>query len=456
MSSPPSTPTQRPASSHRRHPSSLDMSHNTASRRQSFTRRNSGYSPITPRSSHEFEHSPAHQFDGGGDGNGLGNLADELGEMYDDDDEGMEGEYGEELDEAQDENIGTAVEHDGSYGVDSAASLNGVRDSGVAMQDSSPARLSPGSAVKTKKHTRQRSLYDGSDYGDDSDLENEGISPALDARMAAIESLARRGMEENGSASDEVVKRVTQQLRDLGSQIAMENGATRLKTAHEALTTHLTHQSRTLTSIAVSFSGPFAIFPDPEDIDELLPIIQTTLELLPHPSADPLVAISHLTHSSRELIQHLSNVSDTLHMSRQTTANAARRLKVSKEQLQDWKRDNEKTQEGQEYIEHGDWDRRLKEREAKRACANVLDGFEDVCGQWRKRLCEGLGVASADVPDEDAYIRPYWHPASASTAPEPPAESEWSDCTPVKAAPKKPTQQTSTDSMFPNSSDEMH
>ncbi|KAI4617382.1 hypothetical protein J4E80_005585 [Alternaria sp. BMP 0032] len=395
MSSPPSTPTQRPASSHRRHPSSLDMSHNTSSRRQSFARRNSGYSPITPRSSHEFEHSPAHQFDGGGDGNGLGNLADELGEMYDDDDEGMEGEYGEELDEAQDENIGTAVEHDGSYGVDSAASLNGVRDSGVAMQDSSPARLSPGSAVKTKKHTRQRSLYDGSDYGDDSDLENEGISPALDARMAAIESLARRGMEENGSASDEVVKRVTQQLRDLGSQIAMENGATRLKTAHEALTTHLTHQSRTLTSIAVSFSGPFAILPDPEDIDELLPIIQSTLELLPHPSADPLVAISHLTHSSRELIQHLSNVSDTLHMSRQTTANAARRLKVSKEQLQDWKRDNEKTQEGQEYIEHGDWDRRLKEREAKRACANVLDGFEDVCGQWRKRLCEGLGVASA-------------------------------------------------------------
>ncbi|KAI4936522.1 hypothetical protein J4E85_001852 [Alternaria conjuncta] len=371
------------------------MSHNTASRRQSFTRRNSGYSPITPRSSQDFEHSPAHQFDGGGDGNGLGNLADELGEMYDDDDEGMEGEYGEELDEAQDENIGTAVEHDGSYGVDSAASLNGVRDSGVAMQDSSPARLSPGSAVKTKKHTRQRSLYDGSDYGDDSDLENEGISPALDARMAAIESLARRGMEENGSASDEVVKRVTQQLRDLGSQIAMENGATRLKTAHEALTTHLTHQSRTLTSIAVSFSGPFAILPDPEDIDELLPIIQNTLELLPHPSADPLVAISHLTHSSRELIQHLSNVSDTLHMSRQTTANAARRLKVSKEQLQDWKRDNEKTQEGQEYIEHGDWDRRLKEREAKRACANVLDGFEDVCGQWRKRLCEGLGVASA-------------------------------------------------------------
>jgi hypothetical protein len=102
-----------------------------------------------------------------------------------------------------------------------------------------------------------------------------------------------------------------------------------------------------------------------------------------------------LTHSSRDLLQHLATVSDDIQMSTQPTRDATRSLKVSKEQLQDWKRDNEKTKEGQEYIEHGDWDRRLKEREAKRACANVLDGFEDVCGQWRKRLCEGLGVASA-------------------------------------------------------------
>lgn len=231
MSSPPHTPNQRPASSHRRQPSSLDLSYNTPSRRQSLNRRSSGYSPITPRSSHEFEHSsPAQHFDGGG-GNGLGNLADELGEVWDDDEEeeGLEDEFGEELDVPQDEliGIGTAVEHDGSSGIDNAATINGVRDSGVAMQSSSPVGLSPESAAKSKKHSRQRSLYDGSDYGEDSDFENEGISPALETRMAAVESLARRGMEENGSASDQVIKRVTDQLRDLGSQIAIENGATR-------------------------------------------------------------------------------------------------------------------------------------------------------------------------------------------------------------------------------------
>lgn len=230
MSSPPRTPMHRPTSSHRRHPSSLDMTYNTPSRRQSINRRSSGFSVITPRSSREFEQgSPVQHFDGGGDSNGLGNLADELGEIWDDDEEPMDEEFGEELEMQEDDfsGIGTAVEHDGSFGADSAVNVNGVRDSGVAMQSSSPVRLSPGSAMKTKRHTRQRSLYDGSDYGEDSDLDSEGISPALDARMAAIESLARRGTEENGSASDQVIHRVTEQLRDLGSQMAIENGATR-------------------------------------------------------------------------------------------------------------------------------------------------------------------------------------------------------------------------------------
>lgn len=206
------------------------------SRRQSFNRPSSrsGYSPVTPRSSHEFDRgSPAQQFDRGRDnGGGLGNLADELGEWGSEDEE-MDSEFGEELEQPQDDvpSIGTAIEHDGSTGLQGVVSSNGVRDSGVAMQGSPStqlsATLSPSAAIKTKKHNRQRSLYDGSDYGDDSDLDNEGISPALESRMAAVESLVRRGMEENGSASDEVVKRVTEHLRDLGSQIAIENGATR-------------------------------------------------------------------------------------------------------------------------------------------------------------------------------------------------------------------------------------
>jgi hypothetical protein len=190
---------------------------------------------MTPRSSQEFDHgSPAQAYDGGGDG-GLGNLADELGDVWDEDEEAADVEFGDELElPMEDSNsIGVAVDHDGSAGVGSAVNVNGVRDSGVAMQSSSPsaqsrATLSPQTATKARRHARQRSLYDGSDYGDDSDLEaNEGISPALEARLAAIESLARRGIEQNGSPNDGIVKRMAEQLRDLGSQSGIENGATR-------------------------------------------------------------------------------------------------------------------------------------------------------------------------------------------------------------------------------------
>ncbi|KAF2709616.1 hypothetical protein K504DRAFT_379026 [Pleomassaria siparia CBS 279.74] len=408
MASPPRTPSQRPASSHRRQPSSLDLSHNTPSRRYSSNRRSSGYSaPMTPRSANEFEHSsPAQNFDGASDGGGLGNLADELGDVWDDDDDDdvVDEEYEDDIELPQEEvnGIGLALDHDGSAGFQSPQAANGVRDSGVAMESSSPspeskATLSPQTARQGgRRHQRPRSLYDGSDYGDDSDLEiNEGISMGLETRMADVESLARRGLEENGSSLDQVVKRVVEQLKDLGSQTGIENGATRLKTTHDALTSHLTHQSRQLTSLSASFSGPRAIVPDTDDIDELIPLITTTLELLPHSSPDHLYSLSQLTLSTRELLQNLSNVSDSLHMSRQAHSNAARRLKSSKEQLADWHRDADLREQGILWVDKGDWDRRLREREAKRECSSVVDGFEEVCGMWRKRLCEGLGVASA-------------------------------------------------------------
>lgn len=191
---------------------------------------------MTPRSSHDFEHgSPAHNFDGGGDG-GLGNLADELGGDWSGDEEAVEGEYDDEMEPPHEDmnNIGVAVDHDGSTGVNSSPTVNGMpRDSGVAMQSSSPeskATLSPQAARQNGKrhHQRQRSLYDGSDYGDDSDFEeNDGFSMGLERQLAAVESLVRRGLEENGSSSDQVVKRVVERLRDLGSQTSIESGATR-------------------------------------------------------------------------------------------------------------------------------------------------------------------------------------------------------------------------------------
>ena len=169
----------------------------------------------------------------------------------------------------------------------------------------------------------------------------------------------------------------------------------RLKTTHDALTTHLTHQSRTLTSLSASLSGPRAIILDPDVIETLLPLITTTLELLPHSPHQSVMALSQLTVANRELLENLSNVQDSLHMTRQTTVNAARRLKSSKDQLAEWKRDQELHEAGVRWIEKGDWEVKLKGRQAGSECFDVVNGFEEQCGLWRQKLCEGLGVASA-------------------------------------------------------------
>ena len=173
-------------------------------------------------------------------------MADELGDVWDEDDEVADEEYVDDLELPQENmnDIGIALDHDGSAGLGTPHTVNGVRDSGVAMGSSSPSpesktTLSPQTARQNgRRHQRTRSLYDGSDYGDDSDLEiNEGISAGLETRMSAVESLARRGLEENGSSSDQVVQRVVEQLKDLGTQTNIENGATRyaLSTVNEVL-----------------------------------------------------------------------------------------------------------------------------------------------------------------------------------------------------------------------------
>jgi hypothetical protein len=145
--------------------------------------------------------------------NGLGNLADELAEAWDD------GE-GDEDDEEPDMNFQERGEEGGV-----------TRDSGVDVT-SSPVQAGskPSNLIlptPTRGHRRQPSEYDGSDYGGDSDLDSPGIPPGLQSRMDMVESLARRGTENNGTDRDGVVNRVIEGLKDLGGQSGVEGGATR-------------------------------------------------------------------------------------------------------------------------------------------------------------------------------------------------------------------------------------
>ncbi|KAI1423715.1 hypothetical protein F5Y12DRAFT_511016 [Xylaria sp. FL1777] len=352
--------------------SSISPNISPSARRQS---KSSFHEPLTPlrQSMNEAEF---HDLGGGGAGqdNGLGNLADELADALSG--SGDEDEYyGDDYETQED-----------------GEPIDGVRDSGVdvASQIDLPSRTKSSSlsvpSPIARGHRRTESVYDGSEYGSESDLDSPGMPPSLVAKMDAVESLARRGTETTGSPADGVFKRVTDGLRDLGSQSGVEGSTTRLITAHSALATHLTHQTRQLHNLTFPLLSPLVAPPDPETIDALLPILAGVSNDMPRPATSAFDSLAALHSVTSDLVQTLNYLSDTLHMSRQTTTTATRRLRTAKEMVSEMRREEELKEEGERWLTRGNWGERLQNRECAGVCRDVVGGFEEVCNSWRARL----------------------------------------------------------------------
>lgn len=322
---------------------------------------------------------------GSSGGNGLGNLADELADaLSDGEDEYYEGSGAPDI----------AVD---TIEGDATAQQEGVRDSGVDIaspleRKNKHLSLTLPPATNGRGHRRKESQYDGSEYGSDSDLDSPGMPSSLVAKIDAVESLARRGTENNGGPTDGVFQRVTDGLRDLSSQSNVESNTSRLITAHTALTTHLTHQTRQLQNLTFPLLNPLAPPPDAETIDGLLPELTTLQEMMPRPSQAAFTNIMGLHNLTNELVHSLSVVSDTLQVSRQVTTTATRRLKTAKELVAEMRREEELREEGERWLTRGNWGERLQNRECASVCGEIVGGFEEVCAGWRTRLAQAEGA----------------------------------------------------------------
>ncbi|GJD03787.1 hypothetical protein CH63R_12968 [Colletotrichum higginsianum IMI 349063] len=406
---------------HSRNPSSVDASYQYNSMNSSPQRRRASRSsandPVTPlQSGFNTQDALDISYASGAmdDGNGLGNLADELADAFSD--SGDEGEY---YDDDNDNGNGKETPNINVQEAERRASAaEGIRDSGVDVtslgEGSGKAKnlnLGP-PPLAQRGHRRSGSEYDGSEYGSESDLDSPGMLPSLVAKMDAVESLARRGTESNGGPTDGVFHRVTEGLRDLGSQAGVEGSATRyiyadflaswslanmprLITAHSALTTHLTHQTRQLHNLTFPLLSPLVPPPDSDTIDELLPLLIELSESMPRPTTKAYDSLTALHTLTSDLVQSLNYLSDTLHMSRQTTTTATRRLKSAKELVAEIRREEELREEGELWLKKGNWSERLSKRECAGVCGDVVDGFEEVCNGWRARLLEQAGSAQA-------------------------------------------------------------
>ncbi|KUI58858.1 hypothetical protein VP1G_06140 [Cytospora mali] len=356
-----------PQFSHYRENTGFDFSHSPQERRQSRSSLAGGGDPGTPqRSSFNHGEGNSSMFDtsglGDGGGNGLGNLADELADALSDGEdeyyEGGPGAPGISVDDTGDDSEQSGEEQDQQQ---QQGGEDGIRDSGVDVaspdgRKSKHMSLTLPPAANGRGHRRKPSDYDGSEYGSESDLE------------------------------------VTDGLRDLSSQTTVESNATRLITAHTALTTHLNHQTRQLHNLTFPLLNPLAQPPDAETIDSLLPELTTLQEMMPRPSQAAFASIMGLQNLTNDLVQTLSYLSDTLHMSRQTTTTATRRLKSAKELVAEMKRDEELREEGEMWLTKGNWGERLEKRECASVCGDIVGGFEEVCDSWRSRLAQAEGA----------------------------------------------------------------
>ena len=163
------------------------------------------------------------------DGEDLGNLADELEGAWSEGEEGEEGEVMFE-DEMDDGGLDEQANGKEAYYVD------GARDSGIVV--SSPT-APPQKPISPTKGAPQRYVNDeGFSEDEESELDESEmkiVTAELEARMATIESLARRGLDsggrsaiqEEGAADGDAVSQFVEALRDLGAQSGLELSASR-------------------------------------------------------------------------------------------------------------------------------------------------------------------------------------------------------------------------------------
>lgn len=157
----------------------------------------------------------------GGESNGLGNLADELAEAFDEDEESAHGETLEpkpvQFEDKTDQ---------GLNGDDHGATKPLFPSLGSAAALDAPT--SPAKQCGRTNHRRVQAEYDGSDYGNDSDYEGtDGILPNLEARMVAVDGLAQRGSHVNGDNMENLIQHFADSLKELPSQSRVENGVAR-------------------------------------------------------------------------------------------------------------------------------------------------------------------------------------------------------------------------------------
>jgi len=330
------------------------------------------------------------------DNNGLGSLADELGQAWDGDDDEDQEEQSNFLEGLRE---GIVEQESSTRGLHSPYEMNDMHDFGfgMVMQSPHPSQLDGPSPTlhvppQTRRdsdprgnrksgHQRHESAYDGSDYGPDSDLEQQPddcLPPIMRKRIRDLETLTRLCINPEDAVSEGggTVRRTIHALKDLGPQGNIEYGVTRLITAYTSMASHRTNKTRDLFTQSHSLLyGGLLNLPE-EMLDLLLDEVNELILTIPFlRQQNPLLSLQILASQTDELSQTLRSITDLLQEFKLAANTASRKLKTVRDQVDDMSVEEELVENSIMLIQAGDWDRRCRTRQAAKTCQEICEGF---------------------------------------------------------------------------------
>jgi hypothetical protein len=306
--------------------------------------------------------------DGGG-----GNLADELDQLDDE--------------EEADEEVTEMVVEDGET---QPSPVDGARDSGIdvsyASKRGSPRARNfskPFALAKVGGIAERRSEEEG----------EEQLSPGLEEAMNSVARMAAYA----GTGEDPLIPRVLALLQDLGNQSGLEAGVQRLLTSSNSMTSNLGVQSKRLQALVTTLYSPLAIFYTPLDpvvLEEAVPLVEALLKDLPLPDPAPLQGVQKLDRETANVVQTLSQLTDTLQMSKHTMNTASRHLRTTQTMVVELRRERERAEAARHELAKSDWNSKIKDRWCAGECRDIMGGFESLCDSLRQNLIEAGGAAA--------------------------------------------------------------
>lgn len=305
----------------------------------------------------------------------MGNLADELDQLDDDEEEAyQEEETAEPVLDAQNDEA-------------EQEALDGARDSGIDVSYSS-RKGSPG----IKNFSKPFSIREKPPDKEREESEDK-LSPELEDAMNNI----ARMTSYSATSEDPLIPRTVALLRDLGNQSGLEVAAQRLTTSTNSLANFVGAQSKSLQALSTSLYSPlgFGAVLDIEIVEETIPLVDLILKNLPIPDPAPLQGLQKLDRESTSLLQTASQLRDTLQMGKQITNSAARHLRTTVTMVEDLRRERERADLARHELAKSDVETQLRERRCAAECKDVLAGFDEFCDALRASLVSDVSESAS-------------------------------------------------------------